>query len=159
MVLRWSFRFWDGRGIQRGAIKSWICKCRIESVAQEGFQPEIEIQTNHVKWMLLQGPTLSTSTSSFEALDPHDPQVGCAWFIHHWQAGFVFKLFLPVEPACLHYVLKDCRLDRWDMKNATFLCLFSCGNCFLLLSSAGELESTSAEYQLLEQMNRWVISA
>ena len=40
------------------------------------------------------------------------------------------------------------------MKNETFLCLFSCGNCFILISSAGELESTSAEYQLLEQMNR-----
>jgi hypothetical protein len=25
------------------------------------------------------GPTLSTSTSSFEALDPHDPQVILAW--------------------------------------------------------------------------------
>merc|ERR1711971_938396 len=55
------------------------------------------------------GPTLSTSTSSFEALDPHDPQLNLL-------ASTMFS------------------------KTADWI--------------AGELESTSAEYQLLEQMNR-----
>merc|ERR1719228_3262012 len=55
------------------------------------------------------GPTLSTSTSSFEALDPHDPQL-------------------------------DHLASTMFSKTADWI--------------AGELEITSAEYQLLEKMNR-----
>merc|ERR1712087_498906 len=55
------------------------------------------------------GPTLSTSTSSFEALDPHDPQ------LNHL-ASVMFS-----------------KTSDWI---------------------AGELESTTEEYRLLEQMNQ-----
>lgn len=55
------------------------------------------------------GPTLSTSTSSFEALDPHDPQ------LNHL-ASLMFS------------------------KTADWV--------------AGELENTTEEYKLLEQMNK-----
>merc|ERR1711971_233075 len=55
------------------------------------------------------GPTLSTSTSSFEALDPHDPQLNLL-------ASTMFS------------------------KTADWI--------------AGELESTSDEYKLIQQMNK-----
>jgi biogenesis of lysosome-related organelles complex 1 subunit 2 len=59
------------------------------------------------------GPTLSTSTSSFEALDPHDPQL-------NQLASVMFS------------------------KTADWI--------------TGELASTSAEYELLEKMNRVTIT-
>jgi len=55
------------------------------------------------------GPTLSTSTSSFEALDPHDPQL-----------------------------------------NQLASVMFSSTSDWI----SGELETTTEEYKLLEQMNR-----
>ena len=58
------------------------------------------------------GPTLSTSTSSFEALDPHDPQ------LNHL-ASLMFS------------------------KTADWI--------------SSELESTSDEYKLIQQMNKYVL--
>ena len=66
------------------------------------------------------------------------------------------------EPTSFHNVLQDCWLDWWEInrwvKSYRGYCQwYNTLDLYFYLQHppAGELESTSAEYQLLEQMNRW----